>query len=116
MQTATRSLSGSGKLLGIATLGALFCFTKSKNPSRKGDDHSAAFADGEKHPENFDQTRSAGSDGMRDTPRRGRQERDRHRLNPDQLVSASSRDFACRRPAPGNIPFHLRSLAPGAIA
>lgn len=70
MQTATRSSSGLGKLLGIATLGALFWFTRSKNPSPKGDDHSAAFADGETHPENFDQTRSAGPDGMRDTPRR----------------------------------------------
>lgn len=58
MQTATRGSSGFGKLLGIATLGALFWFTRSKKPSPKGDDHSAAFADGETHPENFDQTRA----------------------------------------------------------
>ena len=30
----------------------------------------AAFADGESEPDNFDQTRSAGPEGMHDTPRR----------------------------------------------
>jgi hypothetical protein len=60
-----------GKLLGVATLGALFWFTRKRGPApTKADGHAAAFSDGETHPENFDQTRSAGPDGMRDTPRR----------------------------------------------
>jgi hypothetical protein len=63
--------SGFGKILGIATLGALFWFTrKSAPPAAKDEGHSAAFADGETHAENFDQTRSAGPDGMRDDVRR----------------------------------------------
>jgi len=35
-------------------------------PSKEECGHSAAFADGETDPENFDQTRSAGPEGMRD--------------------------------------------------
>jgi len=60
----------AGKMLGAATLGALFYFTRKPPAPEKADDHSAAFADGETHPENFDQTRSAGPDGMRDDVRR----------------------------------------------
>jgi hypothetical protein len=60
-----------GKLLGIATFGALFWFTRKSAPRATKDDwHSAAFADGETHAENFDQTRSAGPDAMRDDVRR----------------------------------------------
>lgn len=69
--TADRRSSGFGKLLGIGVLGALFWFTRKQTPAAsKVDDHSAAFADGETHAENFDQTRSAGPDGMRDEVRR----------------------------------------------
>ncbi|HZG32936.1 MAG TPA: hypothetical protein VEZ59_06650 [Sphingopyxis sp.] len=69
--TAPRRSSGFGKLLGIGVLGALFWFTRKPSPAdAKDDGHSAAFADGETHPENFDQTRSAGPDGMRDEVRR----------------------------------------------
>lgn len=69
--TAPRRSSGFGKLLGIGVLGALFWFTRKSAPAdTKADGHSAAFADGETHPENFDQTRSAGPDGMRDEVRR----------------------------------------------
>lgn len=60
-----------GKLLGAATLGALLWFTRKAKPApQKTDGHSAAFSDRETHPENFDQTRSAGPDAMRDTPKR----------------------------------------------
>ncbi|MBE1526921.1 hypothetical protein GGC65_001377 [Sphingopyxis sp. OAS728] len=58
------------KIVGAATLGALFYFTRRPAPPAKADRHSAAFSDGETHPENFDQTRSAGPDGMRDDVRR----------------------------------------------
>lgn len=61
----------ASKLLGAATLGALFYFTRRQgSDADKADGHSAAFADGETHPENFDQTRSAGPEGMRDDVRR----------------------------------------------
>lgn len=63
--------SGFGKLLGVAVLGALVWFTrKLPGAPRKQDDHATAFADNETDPENFDQTRSAGPDGMRSEPRR----------------------------------------------
>lgn len=68
---ADRRSSTFGKLVGIGVLGALFWFTRKRAPAApKGEMHSAAFADGETHPENFDQTRSAGPEGMRDTVRR----------------------------------------------
>lgn len=68
---STEKTSGLGKLLGIGVLGALVWFTRrDKTPAPKSDAHSAAFSDGETHKENFDQTRSAGPQGMRDTPRR----------------------------------------------
>ncbi|MBL8646206.1 MAG: hypothetical protein JNL46_03060 [Sphingosinicella sp.] len=38
--------------------------------SRKTATGAAAFAPGEAEPENFDQTRSAGHEAMRDTPKR----------------------------------------------
>lgn len=63
--------SGFSKLLGAAVLGALVWFTR--KPGReppKQDEHAAAFADAETDSENFDQTRSAGSEGMRSSPRR----------------------------------------------
>lgn len=60
-----------GKLLGVATIGTLLWFMRRAKPAPpKSEVHSAAFSDGETHPENFDQTRSAGPDAMRDTPRR----------------------------------------------
>lgn len=63
--------SGFGKLLGVAVLGGLFWFTRKTGPKfPKSDEHSAAFADNETDPENFDQTRSAGPDGMRSDARR----------------------------------------------
>jgi len=70
--TADRRSSGFGKLLGVGVLGALFWFTRKQSPAAaaKDEGHSAAFADGETHAENFDQTRSAGPDGMRDEVRR----------------------------------------------
>ncbi|HET6526866.1 hypothetical protein [Sphingopyxis sp.] len=43
---------------------------RTPSPAEKGDDHSAAFCDRETDLENFDQTRSAGPDAMRDEPRR----------------------------------------------
>ncbi|WP_338425905.1 hypothetical protein [Sphingopyxis kveilinensis] len=71
MTGATAKRSGFGKLVGIATLGALFWITRKTAPQdAKSDDHSAAFADGETHAENFDQTRSAGPDAMRDDLKR----------------------------------------------
>ncbi|WP_422060824.1 hypothetical protein [Sphingopyxis sp.] len=66
----TRS-SGIGKITGVAVLGALYWFTRRTGPKfPKHDNHSAAFADSETDPENFDQTRSAGPDGMRSDARR----------------------------------------------
>ena len=68
----TKTSSGFGKLAGAAVLGALFWFTRKSGPSfPKSDEHSAAFADNETDPEYFDQTRSAGPDGMRSDTRRG---------------------------------------------
>lgn len=49
---------------------ALWKYLRPTGQTTKSDDHAAAFADDETHPENFDQTRSAGPEGMRDTPRR----------------------------------------------
>lgn len=70
--TATKGKSGYfGKFFGAAVLGGLFWFTRGrKSGDSPADLHSAAFANHETDPENFDQTRSAGPDGMRDTPRR----------------------------------------------
>lgn len=63
--------SGFGKIVGVAVLGALYCFTRKTGPRfPKDEEHSAAFADRETDPENFDQTRSAGPDGMRSDARR----------------------------------------------
>lgn len=71
MASAATRGSGLGKILGIATLGALFWLTRKPAPqAAKDDDHGAALADGETHPENFDQTRSAGPEGMRDDVKR----------------------------------------------
>ncbi|HWT43862.1 MAG TPA: hypothetical protein VN152_14540 [Sphingopyxis sp.] len=71
MASSAAKGSGFGKILGVATLGALFWFTRKPKPQASKDDgHSAAFADGETHSENFDQTRSAGPDGMRDDVKR----------------------------------------------
>ncbi len=71
---ATQPPPGSshfGKLLGALTIGALIWFTRKSKPAAKKDEsHSAAFRDGETHKENFDQTRSAGPEAMRDTPSR----------------------------------------------
>lgn len=63
--------SGFGKIVGVAVLGALYWFTRKTGPRfPKDEEHSAAFADRETDPENFDQTRSAGPDGMRSDARR----------------------------------------------
>lgn len=64
--------SDFGKFLGIVTLGALFWVTRktAATEAPKSDDHATAFADNETDPENFDQTRSAGPEGMRSEPRR----------------------------------------------
>lgn len=71
MASSAAKGSGIGKVLGIAALGALFWFMrKPKSQAPKVDGHSAAFADGETHSENFDQTRSAGPGGMRDDVKR----------------------------------------------
>lgn len=61
----------TGKLLAAAAIGtALWKYFRPAAKATKAEGHAAAFADAETHPENFDQTRSAGPDGMRDTPRR----------------------------------------------
>lgn len=71
MTSSAAKGSGFGKILGVATLGALVWFARKPKPQgSKGDGHSAAFADGETNSENFDQTRSAGPDGMRDDMKR----------------------------------------------
>ena len=71
MASATKNGSGLGKILALGTLGALFWFTRKSAPqATKGERHSAAFADGETQSENFDQTRSAGPEGMRDEVKR----------------------------------------------
>ena len=71
MTSAAKRGSGLGKILALGTLGALFWFTRKSAPqAAKGEQHSAAFADGETQSENFDQTRSAGPDGMRDDVKR----------------------------------------------
>jgi hypothetical protein len=65
------STSGFSKLLGVAVLGALVWFTRKQAPeAAKSDSHAAAFADQETDADNFDQTRSAGPEGMRSEPRR----------------------------------------------
>jgi hypothetical protein len=66
----------AGKLLGAATFGALFYFTRKAPSPKKTEGHSAAFADGETHSENFDQTRSAGPGAIRDDVRRPWQRED----------------------------------------
>lgn len=70
--TATKGKSGYfGKFVGAAVLGGLFWFTRGrKSGASTQDSHSAAFANRETDPENFDQTRSAGPAGMRDAPHR----------------------------------------------
>lgn len=61
----------TGKLVAVAAIGAaLWKYFKAPPQAAKSDDHAAAFADAETHPENFDQTRSAGPEAMRDMPRR----------------------------------------------
>ncbi|WP_432769979.1 MAG: hypothetical protein HEQ22_04320 [Sphingopyxis sp.] len=74
-RTATRAdaarTSGFSKLVAAAVLGALFWFTrKPHGATPKQDEHATAFADAETEAENFDQTRSAGPDGMRSEPGR----------------------------------------------
>lgn len=65
-------MATTAKIMGLMTLGALFWFTRrSALPQpQKSEGHSAAFADSETEPEGFDQTRSAGPEGMRDETRR----------------------------------------------
>ena len=59
------------KLLAVAAVGgAMWKYFSASRDARKSDGHAAAFADAETHPENFDQTRSAGPEGMRDKTRR----------------------------------------------
>lgn len=71
MASSAAKSSGFRKILGLATLGALVWFTrKPTRAATKDDGHSAAFADGETHAENFDQTRSAGPEAMRDDVKR----------------------------------------------
>ena len=62
----------SVKMIGALAVGALFWFARRPKAaeSAKSDEHSAAFCDNETDPENFDQTRSAGPEGMRDKTRR----------------------------------------------
>jgi hypothetical protein len=62
----------TGKIMGLMTLGALFWFTRrpSVPEPQKSEGHAAAFADNETEPGAFDQTRSAGPEGMRDETRR----------------------------------------------
>ena len=62
----------TGKIMGLMTLGALFWFTRRPTDPevQKRDGHAAAFADDETEPEAFEQTRSAGPEGMRDDTRR----------------------------------------------
>lgn len=60
-----------GKFVGAAVLGGLFWFTRNRKSDEPTEDsHAAAFANRETDAENFDQTRSAGPDGMRDATRR----------------------------------------------
>lgn len=66
-----KTSSGVGKMLAVAVLGALCWFTRSSGPKfPKTDEDSAAFADNETDPENFDQARSAGPNSMRSDARR----------------------------------------------
>lgn len=69
--TTTKGKSGYfGKFVGAAVLGGVFWFTRGRKSGASNQDaHSAAFANRETDPENFDQTRSAGPGGMRDAPR-----------------------------------------------
>lgn len=68
--TATKGKSGYfGKFVGAAVLGGVFWFARGRKSGASNQDaHSAAFANRETDPENFDQTRSAGPGGMRDAP------------------------------------------------
>ena len=61
------TLARLAKLAVVAGAGAAV-WRAARRPN--GDAHPAAFSDGETEPENFDQTRSAGPDGMRDEPAR----------------------------------------------
>jgi hypothetical protein len=63
------------KILGTVTLAAATLITSAAvyawwrmRDDAEGHATSAAFAQGESDPANFDQTRSAGPEGMRDTP------------------------------------------------
>ena len=63
------------KILGTVTLAAATFITSAavytwwrKRDGAEGHASPAAFAHGESDPANFDQTRSAGPEGMRDTP------------------------------------------------
>jgi hypothetical protein len=64
--------STMGKIMGLATLGALAWFTRRPGTpaNEKTEGHAAAFADSETEAEGFDQTRNAGPESMRDGPRR----------------------------------------------
>src|SRR3546814_9475905 len=68
MTSAAKRGSGLGKILALGTLGAILWFTRKSAPqAAKGEQHSAAFADGETQSENFDQTRSAGPEDRKST-------------------------------------------------
>ena len=60
-----------GKLLAVSAIAtAVWQFARRRSRPGKTNGHSAAFADAETDPENFDQTRTAGPEAMRDQPRR----------------------------------------------
>lgn len=71
--TATKGKSGYfGKVVGAAVLGGVVWFTRGRKSGAGAsapESPSAAFANRETDPENFDQTRTAGPAGMRDAPR-----------------------------------------------
>ena len=60
-----------GALMAVSAIAAgVWKFARHRRRSEKAEGHSAAFADAETDPENFDQTRTAGPAAMRDQPHR----------------------------------------------
>jgi hypothetical protein len=69
MMPSTMRILGSLSLAAATLITSVAVFAWWRKREGAGDPaHPAAFAPGESDPANFDQTRSAGPEGMRDTP------------------------------------------------
>jgi hypothetical protein len=68
--SSSRTRCFAKTLAGIGLIWLVACARRKPRASAKHENHAAAFRDRETDVENFDQTRSAGPDAMRDRTRR----------------------------------------------